>query len=113
MPELEQIWQQADGGVQVIGFSLDRPAERSRIPGFVEKTGVTYPILTSEPEAWEELFRSGDIPVPLSVLVGADGKVEALFEGWSRETRRRLLALMGAAARVKPESSPIAPSPGS
>lgn len=94
MPELQALWENSEGSLNVVGISLDLPEHRSRINGFLQKVGVTYPVYASDPETWETLFRSGDIPVPLSVLVDGDGNIEALFSGWSRTTRHRLLAII-------------------
>jgi thiol-disulfide isomerase/thioredoxin len=94
MPELQRLHRESGGRLAVVGLSLDRPEDRSRIAPFLEKLGVTYPVYTVDPAAYPLLFTDGSIPVPLSLLVDEEGRVEALFSGWSRETRRHLRALM-------------------
>jgi thiol-disulfide isomerase/thioredoxin len=94
MPELQHLHRESDGQLAVVGLSLDRPRDRERIPPFLEKLGVTYPVYTVDPAAYPLLFLGGSIPVPLSVLVDEEGRVEALFSGWSRETRRHLRSLI-------------------
>ncbi|MCZ6746640.1 MAG: ASPIC/UnbV domain-containing protein [Acidobacteria bacterium] len=95
MPELERLYQESDGNLGVIGLSLDRPDHRDRIQPFLTRMGTTYPVYATTPDTWEKIFRGGQLSVPLSILVDENGKVEALFGGWSRKTHRRLRALAG------------------
>ena len=94
MPELQMLHADSHGQRAVAGMSLDRPEDRDRIPQFLHKLGVTYPVYTVDPAAYPLLFRDVSIPVPLSVLVNEEGRVDALFSGWSRETRRHLRSLL-------------------
>ena len=71
-----------------------KPEDRERIAPFLERMGVTYPVYTVNPDDYPLLFTEGSIPVPLSILLNEEGEVEALFSGWSRETRRHLRSLM-------------------
>jgi thiol-disulfide isomerase/thioredoxin len=93
MPELQELHAAGDGEIEVVGLSLDRPQDREKIPEFLESMGVTYPIYTVDPASYPELFKGGSIPVPLSIVLDEQGRVEALFSGWSRETRRHLRSL--------------------
>ncbi|TDI28945.1 MAG: redoxin domain-containing protein [Acidobacteria bacterium] len=95
MPELERLYREGDGNLAVIGLSLDRPGDRERIQAFLTRMGTTYPVYVTTPDTWDKIFRGGRISVPLSILVNEDGRVEALFGGWSRKTHRRLRALAG------------------
>jgi len=95
MPELERLYQESDGNLAVIGLSLDRPGDQQRIQPFLARMGTTYPVYATTPDTWEQIFRGGQLSVPLSILLNEEGKVEALFGGWSRETHRRLRALAG------------------
>ena len=91
MSELERIHQAAgEAGWQVIGISIDDAATRGRVPEFLEEIGVTYPIAIAEAEFIRSFYTTGNVAVPISILLGADGKIIDLLPGWTPETRRRL-----------------------
>ena len=63
---------------------------RTRIPAFVERVGVTYPIYCMSPSELAKVFATPDIGLPLSILIDDQGRVMDVFEGWSAKTRQRL-----------------------
>ncbi len=93
MPELEAL--HAGGGLTVIGVSLDRPGDRGRIPAFLEGLAITYPVVHLPEERREALFAGDSVPIPLSLLVGRDGRLMGVVAGWSAATRRELGRLAG------------------
>jgi hypothetical protein len=56
------------------------------------------------------LYATDEVTVPLSLLVGADGRLSEILPGWSDATRRRLEALAAPVA-APPPSPPAAPKP--
>ena len=64
-----------------------------KIPGFLKRLEITYPIYTANAEDLTVIFSTPNIPIPTSLLVDEKGNVVDVFTGWSRETRRRMEAL--------------------
>ncbi|MEE2658496.1 MAG: redoxin domain-containing protein [Candidatus Latescibacterota bacterium] len=103
MPELERLYPALQAaGFELLGISLDTGAERDRVPKFLKRLGITYPVVTTDTTAFRQLYDSPRIWVPLSVIVDADGMVEELLSGWSAQTERRihdLIAETGSSSR--------------
>ena len=94
MPELERIHRLAgEGGVKVIGVSLDDAVTRDHVPGFVTEMGVTYPIVVAEAEFIRNFYTTDNVIVPISLLLDAEGIITDLLPGWTPETREHLAAL--------------------
>lgn len=94
MPELERLHQSAgEGGIRVIGVSIDDAMTRDHVPGFVKEMGVTYPIVVAEAEFVRNFYTTDNVTVPISVLLDAEGVISDLLPGWTPETREHLEAL--------------------
>ena len=91
MPELQALHTQ---GVHVMGVSLDRPADHSRVRPFLKQLGVTYPVFLANEDASGLLFPSAP-ELPLSLLIDAEGNVIDTFSGWNLKTQRRMAATLG------------------
>jgi thiol-disulfide isomerase/thioredoxin len=73
MPELQRFSrQQAANGVQVVGIALDDPAA---VKAFVQRLGVTYPVLLDAPGPADAGVRLGNPAgvLPYTVLVSSRG----------------------------------------
>jgi thiol-disulfide isomerase/thioredoxin len=73
MPELQRFSrQQGDNGVQVVGIALDDPAA---VAAFVQRVGVTYPVLLDTPGPNDAGVRLGNPAgvLPYTVLVSRRG----------------------------------------
>jgi len=91
MPELEKLHSRsASMGLRVVGISVDDDSGREKIPAFVVKTGVTYPIYTIEPAEFDKLFTTPDVGIPVSILLDEQHRVVDVLHGWSAETQKRL-----------------------
>jgi len=88
MPALERM---SESGIQIVGLSLDDASTRGRIPAFIERLGITYPVATIEPDQLDALFHSRDLGIPLSLVVDGDGRLQEIFQGWSVDSEERLL----------------------
>jgi thiol-disulfide isomerase/thioredoxin len=98
MRELEAIrGALAAAGIDVVGLNVDTDPEAD-IPGFVRRTGATYPIALGGAKAIEALYATDELTVPMSLLLDEDGVVREVFSGWSDAIRRRLLQLAAGAA---------------
>jgi thiol-disulfide isomerase/thioredoxin len=94
MPELERIHQSAgEGGVRVIGVSIDDAVSRDQVPGFVKEMGVTYPIVVAEAEFIGNFYTTDNVTVPISLLLDAEGIITDLLPGWTPQTREHLASL--------------------
>ncbi|MEN8163922.1 MAG: ASPIC/UnbV domain-containing protein [Acidobacteriota bacterium] len=90
MPELQKL---SDEGLAVVGLSVDRPNTRDSIPAFIDRLGITYPIVTIEPTDLQRLIGTTDPGVPLSLLIDDHLKPQRILAGWDEETRKSLETL--------------------
>jgi thiol-disulfide isomerase/thioredoxin len=94
MPAL-QAFAEAEGanGVQVVGIALD---DADAVRAFIQRTGVTYPILVDAPGPADAGVRLGNPKgvLPYSALVSADGRLlkqrigpfeEGEIAGWAKD----------------------------
>ena len=94
MPALqEMIPRFREAGVQLLGVSLDVDTI-SRIPRFLEKYGIEYPIVTIGEDAIPRIFSGEEVIIPLSFLLDEQGHVVEVLEGWSEGSREELLRLL-------------------
>ena len=81
MPWLEEFSKKyAPDGFQVIGITYDSEVGRDTIAKDVQKLGVTYPILLSDPTA-EKDYLSGTESLPMSFYVDKTGTVIEVTAG--------------------------------
>jgi thiol-disulfide isomerase/thioredoxin len=90
--EMRHLQELSEQGVAIAGISIDDPASLPRIPAFLERLGITYPIYTIDHAELDRFFTTRDLGIPLSLVVGPDHKVRAVVQGWSPESRRQLAA---------------------
>ena len=93
MRELEELRERlAAGGIDIVGLNVDTDPDAD-IPGFLRRTGVTYPIALGGTAAVEALYATEELTVPMSLLLDDQGVVRDVFGGWSEGVRQRLLQL--------------------
>ena len=93
MPELQELTPALDAaGIDLIGLSLDVDTA-DMVPAFLESLSITYPVYTTADPAVPELYRGGEVFIPLSVLVDDQGQVLQVLGGWSPETAAALSEL--------------------
>ena len=94
MPELQKLYRGSDSdGLRIVGISVDDATARDKIPAFLERAGVTYPVCAIEPSELAKLFATPDVGIPLSILLDEKLRVVDLFQGWSMQSRLRLAEL--------------------
>ena len=77
MPVLDELYRAyGDQGVEVLGLSLDEEGLPITEP-FVEKLGVTYPIVEADRETYQAY--GNVLTIPHTFVVGRDGKVAKRF----------------------------------
>jgi peroxiredoxin len=95
MPELEKLYPELQAaGVDLLGISLDTGKARMKVPRFLDRAGITYPNFITEESALEQLFSGDQIFVPLSYVIDAQGRIDAVFSGWSRESEAAIRKLI-------------------
>jgi len=94
MPALQSFAkEQGANGVQVVGIALD---DVDAVRAFIERTGVTYPILIDAPGPADAGVRLGNPKgvLPYSALISADGRLlkqrigpfeEGEIAGWAKD----------------------------
>jgi len=82
-------------GVVVIGASADDASTRARVPEFVQKLGLPFPILTGATTADMERLGLGSA-LPATAVIDREGRVAARIRGVvrKRDLERRLEALL-------------------
>jgi thiol-disulfide isomerase/thioredoxin len=95
-PDLAAIQRQyAARGVQVIGASLDMPAERNEVRKFVTDMRINFPVWLGA--TTEDMARFGlGSSLPSTAIIGRDGKIVAVFSGAIKQAdlKRQLDALI-------------------
>ena len=81
-------------GVDLVGISIDTDTA-DRIGPFLESTGVTYPVFHTLDPGVSDLYRGGQVSIPLSVLLDDQGRVLQVIGGWSFESAGQFRALAG------------------
>jgi len=95
MPELNRLAPGlADAGIDLVGINLDFQAPDSVAP-HLEELRIDYPNFIIREQGMELLFPAGEIQVPLTLLLAADGTIEGIWAGWTPSVERELLALVG------------------
>ncbi|MFQ5635234.1 MAG: TlpA family protein disulfide reductase [Gammaproteobacteria bacterium] len=99
MPLLEAAWtERRDTQLTVVGIAVDRT---DAVAPYVEKTGVTYPILVGQSDAMKaaESFGPGFAGLPYTVFVAAGGRIVGAHAGELHAPElERILNLLSAAS---------------
>ncbi len=83
MPLLEKLHQ--EGKYKVVGVSLDPPTATDRIQGLKKKLNLTLPLIRVTGKQADTLFDLSRLPIPLTLILTADGKIEKMIQGKLRE----------------------------
>jgi len=82
MPMFETVWQERNSGrsLQIVGIAIDRAED---VGPYIEKTGVTYPILIGQSDAMEAAGSFGPdfAGLPFTIFVSADGQILLAHSG--------------------------------
>jgi thiol-disulfide isomerase/thioredoxin len=98
MPMLETVWQERQGeSLTIVGIAVDRI---DAVTPYIEKTGVTYPILVGRSDAMEaaEAFGPDFAGLPYTIFVAGGGRVIGVYSG--ELERDRLEAMLGIIAEA-------------
>ena len=94
MPELARIYEAlSKAGVDLIGISLDF-GQKERVQSYLKERLIPYPNYILSEKDVPQIFASGQIIVPVSLLLDEEGRVVQAFTGWSAETRAGIESLI-------------------
>ena len=95
MPELERLAAELEpAGLHIVGISLDMDKNKRKIPTFLKRMGISYPVFTSDESVFEQLFASEQFAIPLSFLIDRQGRITEVFSGWSEDSEARVRNLV-------------------
>lgn len=98
MPELQKLEPQFRArGIQLIGATLDDAEHVAAVKSFAQNLGISYPLYLTDATTVKKVFAGEEAFIPLSVLVDEEGRAVDIFIGWTAESSRRILKLLGAA----------------
>jgi thiol-disulfide isomerase/thioredoxin len=101
MPWLETFSKKyAADGFDVIGVTYDSEVGKEKISKDVQKLGVTYPILLSDPKAEKDYLSDTEV-LPMSFYVDRTGKVIQVTAGLGSEDQLEAMVKETIAAGAK------------
>ena len=114
IPELQDLHTRlGPRGLTVIGISVDGPRNHARVRPFVNRLGITYPIVIDDDERLRHLYQV--VAMPTAVLIGPDGSVASVRVGYrpgeGKAIEESILALLGSS--TAPDSGAAGASPDS
>ena len=94
MPELAALSPSlAADGIEVVGISLDMGQAVGKVPRFLKRLGVNYPVFTADETVFTQIFAGEQVFIPLSFIVDRQGRVVEAMAGWSAEVEAKVRAL--------------------
>ena len=90
MPHLERMWRTYRGqGFVVLAVSMDGPETIAEVAPKVRQNGFTFPVLLDEETRVVGALNPGRA-APLTILIGRDGVISAIHEGYTAGAERAL-----------------------
>lgn len=82
-PHLQRMQDEhADKGLQVIAISSDEPGNITKVRSWVHRYHLKFPILLDSDSAITRQY-DPDQTFPLTLLVGFDGKIRGIYQGYT------------------------------
>jgi peroxiredoxin len=82
-PHLRAMYErQKSKGLLVVGVSMDGPESIADVPAFVRRYGIVFPVVLDDDSRIASLYDPKK-SMPLSVLIGRDGHVLVVREGYN------------------------------
>ncbi len=92
MPALEALQQDlTKAGIHLLGLSMDNPV--GGLGGIAKERRLTFPLLHVV-DAGPTLYPGGEIIVPFTLLVDANGRIERAWRGWNHDVVSEIRALL-------------------
>ncbi len=91
-PHLNRLYQEnKEKGFLIVGVSMDGPETVADVPSFAKRNSVSFPVVLDEDSRIASLYNPRK-SAPLAVLIGKDGKVKAIREGYNPGDEEHLAA---------------------
>jgi peroxiredoxin len=103
LPEIQSMHARyGDAGLTVIGVSIDGPRNFAKVRPFARRLGLEYPIVLDEDGSLQRSYQVQAIPT--AILIGADGRVTRVMQGFRPGESEALEEAVRAA--LAPEGTP-------
>jgi peroxiredoxin len=82
-PHLADLYaRDKEKGLLVLGVAMDGPESSAEVPAFVKRHDVTFPVVLDDDSRIASLYDPKK-SMPLSVLIGRDGRITVVREGYN------------------------------
>jgi peroxiredoxin len=82
-PHLAELYaRDKEKGLLVLGVAMDGPESSAEVPAFVKRHDVTFPVVLDDDSRIASLYDPKK-SMPLSVLIGRDGRISVVREGYN------------------------------
>jgi peroxiredoxin len=82
-PHLAELYaRDKEKGLLVLGVAMDGPESSADVPAFVKRHDVTFPVVLDDDSRIASLYDPKK-SMPLSVLIGRDGRISVVREGYN------------------------------
>ncbi len=82
-PHLADLYaREKDKGLLVLGVAMDGPESSAEVPAFVKRHDVTFPVVLDDDSRIASLYDPKK-SMPLSILIGRDGRIVVVREGYN------------------------------
>jgi len=103
LPEIQALHERhAEAGLTVIGVSIDGPRNFAKVRPFVRRLALDYAIVLDEDGSLQRRYQVQAIP--LTVLIGTDGRIANVVQGFRPGEAEALDAAVR--ALLEPEGAP-------
>jgi thiol-disulfide isomerase/thioredoxin len=80
-----------DKGLRVLSIAIDREPEAiAQIPAILKENNVVHPVASDNLNIVARRYLGSDVKLPSLVLIGSDGKIVALHQGYGDEMQASL-----------------------
>ena len=98
MPGFEKLFRDKTGeGFTILAINEDK--ERAKLDAYLKEKTVTFPVLVDQEQKLSE--KLGITALPTTILVGADGRVQEVFEGVQPYLQYRIERLLREESKPK------------
>jgi thiol-disulfide isomerase/thioredoxin len=86
-------------GFSILGVNLDERPDGRRLQGFLMRNGINFPQVQLAAADLERVFLGGQIGIPLTLVVNAQGTVTQILPAWDRNVGAQLRESLGLSVR--------------
>jgi thiol-disulfide isomerase/thioredoxin len=98
IPHLLSLQREYAADLQIVGLHVGDDEDRLKVPEFVERLKITYPLATPEDELSRFVFGK-ETAIPQTAIFGRDGKFIRKIVGFNPEIQKELDAAVASAIK--------------